>query len=155
MTREELLRSKEYWIGEIQFDLFKKISEFMEQNGLSRKELAERLGVTKGYVSQILNGEFDHRISKLVELSLSVGKVPRIEFEDIEQILLDDLYDLLDTPKNQRPIVNLQISPTSHIDLSRSHTEYLTVTNNSEEQLSSQNYYSFKEASYEKETNCA
>jgi len=95
MTREELLKCNEYWIGEIQNDLFRLISEFMEKNNLNRAQLAEKLGVTKGYISQILNGDFDHRISKLVQLSMLIGKVPRIEFVDIEEILRLDKLGLL------------------------------------------------------------
>jgi transcriptional regulator with XRE-family HTH domain len=95
MTRQELLESKEYWTLELQMEFQKIITEFMEKSNLNRKELSEKLGVSKSYISQILNGDFDHRISKLVELSLAIGKVPRIEFYDIDQILkLDDL-DLL------------------------------------------------------------
>jgi transcriptional regulator with XRE-family HTH domain len=90
MTRKKLLSSPEYWILEIQMQLYKIINDFMENNNINRTQLADKLGVTKGYISQILNGDFDHRISKLVELALSVGKVPRIKFEDLEQVLIDD-----------------------------------------------------------------
>ena len=95
MTREELLRSNEYWKLEIQMELFRIISEYMESNNLNRTQLADKLGVTKGYISQILNGDFDHRISKLVQLAMVIGKVPRIDFIDIEEIFKLDELDLL------------------------------------------------------------
>lgn len=53
----------------------------MEDNRINRTELAKRLGVSKGYISQVLNGDFDHRISKLVELALFIGYYPHITFE--------------------------------------------------------------------------
>ena len=68
-TREELLSSKEYWIAKIQIDLFRQFEEYLKENKLNRTQLAEKLGVTKGYISQVLNGDFDHRISKFVEAS--------------------------------------------------------------------------------------
>ncbi|MGB4847311.1 MAG: hypothetical protein WBP41_05295, partial [Saprospiraceae bacterium] len=33
----------------------------------------------------ILNGDFDHRVSKLVELAIIFGKVPILNFIDVEQ----------------------------------------------------------------------
>jgi len=105
MTREELLRSNEYWIAEIQLDLFELIEDHLTKNNLSRIQFAEKLGVTKGYVSQILNGEFDHRLSKFVELAMSIGKVPRIKFVDIEEILKQDELDILHEDKFE-PINN-------------------------------------------------
>lgn len=62
----------------------------MEENNLNRTQLAERLGVTKGYVSQILNGDFDHKISKLVDLALLAGKVPIINYKTISDFLDDE-----------------------------------------------------------------
>ena len=57
MKREELLKSKEYWLSKIQIDLFNEMNRFMEEKGLNRTQLAELLGVSKGYVSQIMNGD--------------------------------------------------------------------------------------------------
>ncbi|MBP7209956.1 MAG: helix-turn-helix transcriptional regulator [Paludibacteraceae bacterium] len=57
----------------------------MKENNMNRTELAKKLNVSKGYINQILNGDSDHRISKLVELSLAIGFVPKIVFEDIEK----------------------------------------------------------------------
>ncbi len=85
-SREELIRSKGYWIARIQMDLFQQVDEYMRQNNLNRTQLAEKLGVTKGYISQVLNGEFNHRIATLVDLSLAIGKAPRIVFEDLDQV---------------------------------------------------------------------
>jgi transcriptional regulator with XRE-family HTH domain len=93
ITREELLSSKEYWIAKIQIDLFNQVKDYLEEKDINRTQLAEQLGVTKGYISQVLNSDFDHRISKFVELSLAIGKVPVIEFRDIDKIIEDDKKD--------------------------------------------------------------
>ncbi len=57
---------------------------------MNRSELAKKLGVTKGYISQVLNGDSDHRISKMVELSLAIGVVPDIRFKNLEEYLKTD-----------------------------------------------------------------
>ena len=66
--------------------------------GGKHTQLAQHLGVSKGYVSQILNGDYDHRLSKFMELSLAFGYVPRIEFIPIEQVLEEDSHSYVGTP---------------------------------------------------------
>lgn len=91
MKRDEILKNKGYWIAKIQIELYNHLNEFMSNNNLNRSQLAKYLGVTKGYISQVLNGDFNHRISKLVELSLAIGKAPKIEFEDLNEYIKDDI----------------------------------------------------------------
>jgi len=95
MKREELINSPEYWLAKIQIDLFNRVDKYMKENKLNRTNLAEKLGVTKGYISQILNGDADHRLSKIVELSLAIGLVPHIQFERIEDEIALDSTDAL------------------------------------------------------------
>ncbi len=92
MSRKEILNSPEYWIAKIQMDLYNCAEEFMETNDLNRRQLAEHLGVSKGYVSQLLNGDYDHKLSKLVELSLAFGFVPKIDFQPIEEVISEDSH---------------------------------------------------------------
>ena len=90
MKREELLNSKEYWLSKIQIDLFNEVEKYMQRNGLNRTQLAEKLGVSKDYISEILNGDADHLISKLVELSLAIGMAPRLSYEDLDLLVKAD-----------------------------------------------------------------
>ena len=90
MTRTDLLSSQGYWIATIQLDLYTQVEAYMKVNGMNRTQLAERLGVSKGYVSQVLNGDFDHKISKLVELALAIGLVPTVQYKPLEEVLLED-----------------------------------------------------------------
>jgi transcriptional regulator with XRE-family HTH domain len=112
-SQEELMRSRGYWIANIQMDLFKYVDEYMKNNNLNRSQLAEKLGVTKGYISQVLNGEFNHRVATFVDLSLAIGKVPKVEFEDLEEIIshVKDGYIV----KNWKVITNRNLK-TSVID---------------------------------------
>lgn len=90
ITREELLKSPEYWFENAQNDLFRQVTEYMEKEGINQNQLANRLGVTKGYVSQILKGEFNYTLKKLIEISLAIGKVPQIEYKTITDIISED-----------------------------------------------------------------
>jgi transcriptional regulator with XRE-family HTH domain len=78
-----LFRTPTYWIEKIQNDLFGHVASYLEKTGKSKQDFANDLGVSKGYVSQILNGQFDHKLSKLVELYLSIGMTPLIIGADL------------------------------------------------------------------------
>lgn len=88
--REELLTSPEYWTTKAQFDLYACVEDYMRSHNMNRTQLAEYLGVSKGYISQLLNGDYDHKLSKLVELSLAFGMAPKIEFLPIEDVINED-----------------------------------------------------------------
>ena len=89
-TREEVLRSPEYWFEEAQNELYRQVVEYMEKSGLNQTQLAEKLGVSKGYVSQILKGEFNYTLKKLIEISLAVGKVPQVEYKRIQEVINEE-----------------------------------------------------------------
>ena len=89
-TREEVLRSPEYWFEEAQNELYRQVVEYMEKSGLNQTQLAEKLGVSKDYVSQILKGEFNYTLKKLIEISLAVGKVPQVEYKRIEEVINEE-----------------------------------------------------------------
>ena len=89
-TREDILKSPEYWFEFAQNELYRQVVEYKEVKRINQTELAEELGVTKGYVSQILKGEFNYTLKKLIEISLAVGKVPQIEYKPIEDIIQED-----------------------------------------------------------------
>ena len=75
MKREEVLKSPEYWKAKTQIELYKLAEKFMAETGRNKSQLAEYLGVSKGYVPQLLNGDYDHRMSKFFELALAFGMV--------------------------------------------------------------------------------
>lgn len=91
MKREELIRSREYWITQIQINLFEVIDEYLNENNLTQSQFAEQMNVSKGYVSQILSGNFDHKISKYIDLLLACKKVPLIKTIDIDTYVGNDI----------------------------------------------------------------
>jgi transcriptional regulator with XRE-family HTH domain len=90
MNRTELLSNPMYWTTELQLELYRQIEDYMKVNGLNKVQLAERLNCSKSYVSQLLNGEFDHKLSKFFELSLAIGKVPTFSFRDLGDLIEAD-----------------------------------------------------------------
>jgi transcriptional regulator with XRE-family HTH domain len=87
LSLDERYHDADFWTSKIQLELFRLIKNHLESTGLSQNKFAEQLGVSKGYMSQVLNGNFDHRLSKLVGLALAVGKVPMIQYEEIDKVI--------------------------------------------------------------------
>ena len=86
MTREELIQMPEYWTAQMQLSLYRAAEQFMAENHMNRTQLAAYLGVSKGYVSQLLNGDYNYSISKLVELALKLNCVPNLQLEPLSSI---------------------------------------------------------------------
>jgi transcriptional regulator with XRE-family HTH domain len=98
--REELVNRPEYWLETIQNELFRQVTAYLKDNNLTQNQFAEQLGVSKGYVSQIMKGEFNYTLKKLIELSLAVGKAPIIVFKPLIEIIHTDSEEVssLETP---------------------------------------------------------
>ncbi|MEO5908806.1 MAG: hypothetical protein ABIR50_05220 [Ginsengibacter sp.] len=47
MTRKELVKSREYWMAQIQLNLFEMIENYRKKNKLNKTQLAAQLVVTK------------------------------------------------------------------------------------------------------------
>lgn len=113
MTRNELLQSPSYWIAKIQIALFACAKKFMNETHRNRTQLAEYLGVSKGYASQVLNGEYDHRLSKLVKLALAFGYVPKVEFVPIDEVISED-ERWMTNPTTTAPVFGFIASNNHH-----------------------------------------
>lgn len=90
MERKDVLQEPAYWITQIQIALYDCATRFMSETGKNKTELAQHLGVSKGYVSQLLSGDYNFSITKLVETAMLMGMVPQMSFKSLDEILLQD-----------------------------------------------------------------
>jgi transcriptional regulator with XRE-family HTH domain len=79
-SQEELFESPTYLLTLYQNEIFREVHGYMQEKGITQKELAKKLGVSDAYVSQILNGKFNFTLKKLIELGMAIGKIPKIKF---------------------------------------------------------------------------
>jgi len=132
MKRQELLSSPEYWTVKIQAQLLEEIHNKLESSGQTQSELAKELNVSRGYISQILNGDYDHRISKFVELSLAIGKVPIINFRNLSDVIREDLsapgHHRLTVIEGGLKLGNSQSTQSCKVSKTLSTEEYATAT---------------------------
>ena len=87
LKREELVNRPEYWLETIQNEIFRQVTAYLKDNKLTQNQFAEQLGVSKGYVSQVMKGEFNYTLKKLIEISLAIGKAPVIVFKPLAEII--------------------------------------------------------------------
>jgi transcriptional regulator with XRE-family HTH domain len=76
--------SPAYWTQLIQVMLYRHINSYLKDHHMTQKDFAAHLGVSKGYVSQVLSGDFDHKLSKLTELALACDLVPCFDFVPLQ-----------------------------------------------------------------------
>ena len=88
ISRNELMHRPEYYVDRVQNEIFRIVRGYMDKEGLNQSQLAARLGVSKGYMSQILNGNFNFSVTKLVELCLSLGIAPNLQLADLENFII-------------------------------------------------------------------
>lgn len=85
LTHEELLEHPNYLLTTYQLEIYNQLSAYMKANNLQKQDIAEKLNVSRPYVSQILNGDFNFTLKKLIQLGLMMNKVPYLEFIDPEE----------------------------------------------------------------------
>jgi transcriptional regulator with XRE-family HTH domain len=85
LSKKELLEGPEYLLTGYQHEIFQQLTAYMEMHNLQQKDIAKALGVSNAYISQILNGNFNFTLKKLIELGLIMGKVPHLEFLNTDE----------------------------------------------------------------------
>ena len=94
LKREELVNRPQFWLETIQNEVFRQVAEYLKDNNMTQNQFAEQLGVSKGYVSQVMKGEFNYTLKKLIELSLAVDKAPVIVFKPLNEVIQNEKENL-------------------------------------------------------------
>jgi len=95
ITREELLKSSEYWVETIQNKIYNDLAQYIEIHDITNKQIGESLGLSKGRISQILSGaNLNFRIDTLVKLCLTIDKIPDFNLLDMNEFLAKERVTL-------------------------------------------------------------
>jgi transcriptional regulator with XRE-family HTH domain len=87
IAKHKLFKHPDYLLSKYQAEVYRQLKQYMDDHGLTQKEVAAHLGVSSSYINQVLRGNFNFTLKKLIELSLMMGKVPALEFVDINHYL--------------------------------------------------------------------
>ena len=78
----------EFRLERVLFQVAEEISRLMRDQNMSRAEIAERLGVSRAYVTKILNGNPNLTIKTMLRLAEALGRelsiqfVPKVEMQE-------------------------------------------------------------------------
>lgn len=74
-------RSRELRQEQLILDVTEQIFESMKRQGVTQRELADRLSKSKSYVSQLLNGSRNMTLRTLSDVCLALGVQPAIKVD--------------------------------------------------------------------------
>ena len=76
--------SPEYWSTVAAHEFVRELSQRMEEQAISRAELARRLGTSKAYVTKVLSADVNFTLATLQRLAAAVGGMVYLRIVDRE-----------------------------------------------------------------------
>ena len=70
---DQAKRRDTYWVTSLILDFTEGLNKIMEVNGVSRSELARRLGVSPAYITKVLRGNVNFTLDSMVRLVRAAG----------------------------------------------------------------------------------
>jgi transcriptional regulator with XRE-family HTH domain len=68
-----------YWAASIILDFTEGLHKIMEANGVTRSDLARRLGVSPAYITKVLRGNVNFTVDSMVRLVRAAGGEVRVQ----------------------------------------------------------------------------
>ncbi len=103
---QEFEKHPDFIYEQVLFDMNELICQRMVECGVSRSQLAERMGVNKGYISRILNGPANLTLKTVVNVLHALGARPRF-------VLCDEQVQELEAPMSRKKPRTLRTLPKS------------------------------------------
>lgn len=82
---------------EIVYNVTEDILVILENSGISKKELARRLGRSGSFVTQILSGVRNMTLGTLSDICFVLGKKPKVTMKEVSETLSRKGWDKLST----------------------------------------------------------
>ena len=83
---EEARSSPDYWIAGPITELIEDIWRLMEEQKVSRAELARRLGTSRAYVTKLLGGNANFTLLTMVKVAMALGATIHVHVADQKAI---------------------------------------------------------------------
>jgi len=81
-----------YWVASTILDFTEGLHKMMEANGVTRSDLARRLGVSPAYITKILRGNVNFTVDSMVRLVRAIGAEVRIQVTPMTETKKDHLH---------------------------------------------------------------
>jgi transcriptional regulator with XRE-family HTH domain len=70
---EEARKSPDYWVEASILEFTMDIGRLMQEQGISRAELARRLGTSRAYVTKLLGGNANFTLETMTKVAMALG----------------------------------------------------------------------------------
>lgn len=74
----------DFWIEDATLQFIVRLNKLMEQRGMSKTDLANRLQVSQPYITRVLKGRDNLTVATMVKLARAVGANLQISLEEME-----------------------------------------------------------------------
>jgi len=74
--------SPEYWSAAAAYEFVRELERRMEEQGVSRAELARRLGSSKAYVTKVMSADANFTLTTLTRLAMALGGQVHVRIAD-------------------------------------------------------------------------
>ena len=81
---QEAERHEDYWVAGAIMEFTESLVREMERQGLSRVELARRLGASPAYVTKILRGKVNFTLATMVRLARALGTELHVQLGSVQ-----------------------------------------------------------------------
>ena len=71
-------QSNEYWTESAITDFTEELSRLMQVKGVSRAELAKRIGHSQAYITKVLRGNVNFTLATMTKLARALGTIVRV-----------------------------------------------------------------------------
>ena len=78
--------SAEYWAEGAVLEFTEDLSRIMDEAGISRSELAEKLGTSKSYITKIFSGQANFTLETMAKFAHAIGRVLRVHLAPADSI---------------------------------------------------------------------
>jgi len=82
--------ARTYASEELTFNVTEDLLIIMEDKDMTKKDLAEKLGKTKAYVSQLLSGSKNMTLKTMSDVCYALGIKPVIDFQENDSMAVSD-----------------------------------------------------------------
>lgn len=104
--KKELERARDtfdYKLESLELDVTERILQIMEEKGVSRSELAERLGVSKAAVSKLFNNGSNMTLKRLLAIAEALGQELRVNLGPVERRIEENVVQYDARRKHKTP----------------------------------------------------
>jgi len=133
---KDLIKNEYFWFEKIQNEFYELLINFKSKKEINNQKIAQDLNVSKGRISQVLNGNINFTLKNLIKIILYTGKVPILKFVSQNAYLkhrkdIDEYFDCIEHENMYKKAKDIYFKKVTR--------KYLVLQSNETEQVEEKN----------------